>query len=347
MSSLSKRQERQEDAEAAALRKEQSLEFTALNGRFHFTPAHALKQPHKANEPRLIILFGWLGAQLRHVKKYATGYHKLYPTTPIIIVRSYHADLRPFSKFRREFAALTVLLQLHNIDLTQAGNNVLMQVFSNGGCWSLSALMDQLHIYSVIRPRTMIFDSCPGRARYSVFLRAFIHAGNLNWLGKMTITPILTFLYFICKFYCRVRGQDPFGERRREMLHKVRGQRRTYIYSKKDQLISWLDIRHHASMCAEFHKGQEEVRMEEFVGSDHVAHLRLDARRYWNIVQESWDPDCELIDMTPESPSAQQEDPEEAKKEVVAAESVAAKETVGIIEPTNMMQVSTSITSST
>lgn len=322
---MNRSQQRKEDARP----REKEVEFTALSQRFHFTPAHALESPHDPRHPRLILLFGWLGARLRHVQKYAIGYNKIYPSSPIIIVRSFPSDMRPLSKFGREFYALTALLQLHNIDLTRSGNGVLLQAFSNGGCWSLSALMNRLDHYAVIRPNTMIFDSSPGRARFTVFVRAFITAGNLGLLGQVLWTPLITFVYFTWKFYCRIRGKDPFGERRREMLHKVCGQRRLYIYSEKDDLISHRDILHHANQVREFHSGQETVSVEEFVGSEHVAHLRLDEARYWRIVQRAWDPTILEPAVVPETGILQGETDDVDADEVRTAGVAAVRRVIG------------------
>lgn len=336
MSSLTKAAERREDASLPP--KEDRLEFTALSQRFYFTPSRALRTPHDPASPKLILLFGWLGARLRHVQKYATGYHQLYPSSPIIIVRSFHSDLRPFSKFAQEFHSLTVLLQLHDVDLTKAGNRVLIQSFSNGGCWSTSALINKLPSSGILRPQTMIFDSCPGRARYSVFIRAFIHAGNLTFLGKLVYTPVITLVYFLYKFLCRIRGKDPFGERRREMLHHIRSNVRVYIYSKEDRLISYNDILTHAKQVRDYYQGHDTVICEEFIGSDHVAHLRLDQNRYWNIVQDAWDPkrtmghislaasDVSVSDEEGDCPSS----PDTEAKQVLDAEVRAVQSSIGI-----------------
>lgn len=334
MSSLTRAAEKREDAERRKSKREDQVILTALSQRFHFTPATSLTTPHDPSAPKLILLFGWLGARLRHIQKYADGYHKLYPTSPIIIVRSFHPDMHPFSRFGREFQALVVLLQLHNIDITRPDNGVLMQAFSNGGCWSISAL---IHQYSkaatcILQPRAMIFDSCPGRARFSVFIKAFISAGNLGLLGKLFWTPIVTTLYFAYKAYCRIRGRDPFGERRRQMLHHVRGQNRVYIFSKEDQLINYEDVLSHADLVRNYKVGQEEVHTEEFHGSDHVAHLRLDERRYWNIVQKAWDPDfIPIVTRAPSIASEASDDSIEPTEEVNGTSIEDTVETGGLI----------------
>lgn len=293
MSSLTREEERKEDALARKIRTQGDLQFTALSQRFHFTPATELTTPHDPRHPKLILIFGWLGARLRHIQKYANGYHKLYPSSPIIIVRSFHPDMTPFSKFAREFTALKVLLQLHNVDLMKDGNGTLIQALSNGGCWSLSALMNKLHHNAIIRPRTIIFDSCPGRARYRTFMQAFIHAGNLGLFGKALYTPLVTFFYFFYKWLCRIRGQDPFGERRRTMTFNVISESRLYIYSRRDKLIHWPHIQEHAESVQQYHRGQELVQIEEFQG-EHVQHLRADEERYWDVVQQAWDPEGQV-----------------------------------------------------
>lgn len=319
MSSLTRETESKEDALARKVRSQDELQFSALSQRFHFTPASELASPHDPRHPKLILIFGWLGARLRHIQKYANGYHKLYPSSPIIIVRSFHPDMTPFSKFGREFTALTILLQLHNVDLMKEGNGTLIQAMSNGGCWSLSALMNKLHHNAIIRPRTIIFDSCPGRARYRIFLQAFIHAGDLGLFGKIIYTPMVTFFYFFYKFLCRIRGQDPFGERRRTMTFNVISEYRIYIYSQKDKLIHWEHILEHASTVAAYHKGQEVVQIEEFQG-EHVQHLREDEARYWRVVQKAWDPNADIYDsMKAPEPVLRQSGSEEAEEDQCTA----------------------------
>jgi hypothetical protein len=67
--------------------------------------------------------------------------------------------------------------------------------------------------------------------------------------------------------------------------------RRTYIFSKTDDMVKWQDVVDHAdearAKAAEL--GTElEVRTEEFAGSGHVSHARVDGDRYWGIVRETW-----------------------------------------------------------
>lgn len=60
--------------------------------------------------------------------------------------------------------------------------------------------------------------------------------------------------------------------------------RRVYIYSPTDALVDYKDVETHA---AEAETKGFSVALEKFEGSAHVAHLRKDESRYWEIVKRT------------------------------------------------------------
>ena len=70
----------------------------------------------------------------------------------------------------------------------------------------------------------------------------------------------------------------------KEWLRK--GAVRSYIYSDADGLCPAADIALHAM---EAERLGLRVRNEVWVGSGHVAHMKLDPERYWNVVKETWE----------------------------------------------------------
>ncbi|GAA5836380.1 hypothetical protein JCM3766R1_003503 [Sporobolomyces carnicolor] len=124
------------------------------------------------DDPSLLICFGWMDAQLRHVEKYLVTYRKLFPTSPILLLQS---SQRGFYSTRNRLETLdefkpaidTILdveleqerkLQQQQHEQRQGSTNVddvdqkkkknknkmLVHVFSNGGCMSLKWLNEEL-----------------------------------------------------------------------------------------------------------------------------------------------------------------------------------------------------------
>lgn len=60
--------------------------------------------------------------------------------------------------------------------------------------------------------------------------------------------------------------------------------RRAYIYSPADLLTNYRDVEAHA---AEAEAKGFSVALEKYENSAHVAHLRKDESRYWDIVKRT------------------------------------------------------------
>jgi hypothetical protein len=60
---------------------------------------------------------------------------------------------------------------------------------------------------------------------------------------------------------------------------------RLYLFSRKDQLVSWQEVARHAEIAKE--RGMD-VHCELFEESAHVAHVRVEPEKYWSSVQEVW-----------------------------------------------------------
>ncbi|RYC65254.1 hypothetical protein CHU98_g941 [Xylaria longipes] len=84
-----------------------------------------------------------------------------------------------------------------------------------------------------------------------------------------------------------IAGEDFLSKNARVLNDRdlVKQSNRTYIYGKADTMVDWHHIRMHAKKA--FGKGFD-VRTEAFENSPHVAHMRTDSKRYWRIVEETW-----------------------------------------------------------
>lgn len=266
------------------------------------------------SSPKLILVEGWMGAQEPHLAKYTAKYQALYPDSHILLIRSFLYHFVS-SKFPGEIApSLPVIRSIlaaaaaeeeeeQEDDLDGAGTSnqhpkMLVHVFSNGGSTALRYLYDLYpktagrgESSSPFPAHVTIFDSAPGRFQWSRSVTAFtMGAARSNLLVRMVVTAmahLMSALYWVLTVPW---GRGGFLERT-WLAHntKTKNQtevRRTYIYSKEDELLDYKEIEEHAAQARE--QGYQ-VTLEEFKGTAHVAHARGDEGRYWSIVRDIWE----------------------------------------------------------
>lgn len=198
---------------------------------------------------------------------------------------------------------------------------ILVHVFSNGGATILR------HLYTLyssnnsnnnitttttrstaggLPPRVTIFDSAPGRFHYARSVHAFTvglpHARTplLKYLLVHLAVRLLCAAYWVAQ--CVLGRLLSLSLDRTYAVHNDppaaahEEVRRTYIYSREDRMIDFRDVEAHAAEARR--KGvvggggggeEEGVRLERFQGTEHVAHVRGDAVRYWRVVKETWE----------------------------------------------------------
>ncbi|KAL2019757.1 hypothetical protein VTK56DRAFT_9201 [Thermocarpiscus australiensis] len=271
--------------------------------------------------PRLILLVAWMGAREQHIAKYLLQYQALYPTAPILLVRSepWHF-LRPRSAGRELAPAVPVIrdvfpdlddgpsLSSSSADkdkasetTTTATPQLLIHAWSNGGAASLHTLRRALGSGSgsgtrplLLPPYTLLLDSAPGQFHYGASVAAFAAglSGPVLWL-LLPLLHALTASYWLRHEVWGRGGTGPLAvvaaALNEEALAGRRGGRevrRTYVYSEGDRLVDWRDVEGHAG---EAERKGFVVRRERFEGSAHVAHARADGERYWRVVRETWE----------------------------------------------------------
>lgn len=271
------------------------------------------------NDPKLILVFGWMDAKLIHLKKckiklfnctielnsvpYPTDtelYSHLFPHSTLLLIRTNQKMF--LSSVRTKRNLLTPVL---NYYLSNPTSSLLVHSFSNGGAMKLMAFIKFLsNIRSVsteansnvvLPARALILDSLPGKSSFRKALAAFsVPFANrfflIRWLAYVSIA-----MFFTSGRIYRVitRQPDVFSEIRTLLFQnpKYFSQNipRRYIYSKEDKLIFYKDIEEHIEdMKRVIPRGQDLIRGEEFEGSSHVGHLRVDKERYEKIIKEAW-----------------------------------------------------------
>ncbi|KAK3396802.1 hypothetical protein B0T20DRAFT_414532 [Sordaria brevicollis] len=160
--------------------------------------------------PRLILLLSWMGAHDPHIAKYITPYLTLYPSTPILLIKSEMKHIfRPQTALPEMEVAVPVLREVFGAEMLQSGsssfgsihedssttaltspppnNNIanrgedqdptlLIHLFSNGGSSQLLSLHHFLLPLSLrLPPHLTIFDSAPGQLAYLPSYTALSH----------------------------------------------------------------------------------------------------------------------------------------------------------------------------
>ena len=64
--------------------------------------------------------------------------------------------------------------------------------------------------------------------------------------------------------------------------------KRLYIYSQADKLVPADEVESHGREAIAI-IGADRVRLEDFVTSTHVGHVREDGRRYWSLIDKLWE----------------------------------------------------------
>ncbi|CAI6070927.1 unnamed protein product [Clonostachys chloroleuca] len=256
---------------------------------------------HGKASPRLIILGTWTDAQDSHIAKYISKYQELYRTASILLMKSttrlfnntalIGPAVRPALGIIREFFPPSPPSSPPSLSLKTP--SLLIHIFSNGGSASISNLYEQYAATSENAEDTLlpyhvtIFDSSPSVFRIQQTV-AYLTTGMSSPAHRTVAIPAL---YTIAT---GLSAMINLGLWKDVLLHwgkshndpsKVRERRRVYIYSDTDPVVSHLDVEAHADQAE---KNGFEVYKEPFAGSGHIAHVREDEARYWEIVRSIW-----------------------------------------------------------
>ncbi|KAG1736528.1 hypothetical protein EDB19DRAFT_1896032 [Suillus lakei] len=261
------------------------------------------EQCQDTTSPNVILIFGWMGAQLRHLQNYTHAYTKLYPNASQILVRC-NPDVfwtTTGTRQRRLMPVIDALEALHcfpSSSSAQPPPRILTHVFSNGGSMQLTLLGHMLQrkygsaLIQGLITSALILDSCPAVGNLKTIKLAF-SAVIRNPILRLIVLSMMYTMHFIGLALSLLLGKRVMlmENLRIEMwnprvlpwmgLHTPR----LYLFSRKDKLIPWQDVMQHAETAKE--RGID-ARCELFEESEHVAHIRIEPERYWASVNEIW-----------------------------------------------------------
>lgn len=257
--------------------------------------------------PKLILLSSWMGAGDKHIAKYLTRYQALYPTSPILLIKSEPKHVVIPSRGKAITApAVPIIRSLAPApspsDLKHNRHPVLLiHLFSNAGSAVKNHLYDLFaetapaggggrttRDEGVLPPHVTVFDSTPGEATYTGSILAFSSTVPPGWRRTLAL-PLVHLLMMAFWVWYIVPGKDIlkyWGDRHNDKGLAGGEVRRTYVYSEEDVTIPWKGVERHAARATE---NGFEARLEKFGGSLHVAHMVRDPERYWRVVRETWE----------------------------------------------------------
>ncbi|KAL1841816.1 hypothetical protein VTJ49DRAFT_6569 [Mycothermus thermophilus] len=291
-------------------------------------PVKADTHRRRTPAPKLILVASWMGARDPHIAKYLAQHRALFPSSPILLVRSEQRHwFRQQSRLDELVPAAEVFRSFFPDATLGAGEpgepELLIHAFSNGGATSLITLRRLLAAGAtktaeerLLPPYALVLDSAPGTFRYWPSYQAFtvgVARGPLwRWLLVAPFVHMLCAWYW-ARFVGPVRlmlalrrllpGRTSKGEQRwdqqqsgpvREMRKGLNDATMRAAEVRRTYLYgvddALVDWRDVEAHAEEAERvGFVRVRREKVVGGEHVALVRVDAERYWRVVRETWE----------------------------------------------------------
>ncbi|KAK0203742.1 hypothetical protein DFS33DRAFT_827786 [Desarmillaria ectypa] len=265
---------------------------------------------HDKRSPNIILVCGWMGAQLRHIHKYTKVYEQLFPGASQILIRNRPSFFWSTENSRRKVIAPAVeALEALGMTSPQSPSlvmnpssaeppRILVHSFSNGGAYSLITLgkiMASRGSFSSLEsfrpPCAIVLDSSPGGSGLSNAIHAFttlIKNPIMRTAAKVLVCLLYVYGFFVGPFI----GRRTALQKVRDGLYNPRvlpwvDERtpRLYVYSKADDMVPWDQIQQHAERTESL---GWDVRTEVFEDSPHVAHAKTHPKRYWDAVKSLW-----------------------------------------------------------
>ena len=244
-----------------------------------------LVQKTVAAKPRaVVLLFGWHGAQLRHVQKYAALYENCTTITGVC---------SPFSVMTKWAPAIDRFVtegvhEASRLRVDDPAVPVLVHSFSNGGAFCLERLRilidkRESEEFQNFKIDVEVFDSAPAFTSFQSATRAMYHgAPNLAAFGAIFIAGFTAFL--VDCIVCLLCGKDSTGKAFwKNMKEGGNDCPQGFVYSSADELTDHIKL----DELIEFRKKRLQVDVTElkFDDSAHVQHLLAHRSEYIQFIE--------------------------------------------------------------
>ncbi|KAF9238545.1 hypothetical protein BU15DRAFT_62511 [Melanogaster broomeanus] len=248
--------------------------FVAIGDEIYISLAPTNGAATNKSAPHVILIFGWLGAQTRHLQNYTRPYAELYPNATQILVKCSPSFIYTSERGKKK-RLFPVVDALEALDCLPAGTASVKDV-------------------NRVRPRVLIHAFSDGNIRT---INAAFSIAVPNLVARSSILAFICIVHVTHICLSMAFGKEMMMmEYLKMQLLRPRllpwmnaGTPRLYIFSKKDELVPWEEVQQHAESGK---TAGLNVRCELFEESGHVAHVRLDPKRYWASVQDVWEVAC-------------------------------------------------------
>ncbi|KAK9897202.1 hypothetical protein P389DRAFT_194830 [Cystobasidium minutum MCA 4210] len=259
---------------------------------------------HDPEHPDVIVVFGWMDAEIRHIRKYADQYRKLLSSAKVLVVKS-HSNFFWSNSQKKQASVQPAIEYLDSQEITKrdATSNprtLHLHTFSNGGSVQMTEIAKLLRArrakHTAPGPsmehsfpaKSIVIDSAPGGNALRPLLSAFtapIRSRILKWL---TYIPLTLGWLALKAFGTLLRKPSVIDRLHQELVDPTlfpTTAERLYIYSKGDTIIKSQDVER---SIATARSAGLTVRTEVYDNSPHVSHARVDGKRYWTAVLDLW-----------------------------------------------------------
>jgi hypothetical protein len=246
------------------------------------------------NQPSLIVLCTWTGAENRHIHSYQKKYQEKFPSTPGILIKTTIVDLcirdSKSKQKRLQPAVEWIAKRLQNSPIAE---QILMHVFSEGGSNKACELAEAYLTEKEFRlpVSALILDSTPGLPHFRRLCNAA--SRSISPIPCTRVVSLLLSYVAVGTIWVAYRGIKGFENNiismTRERLLNDRmwdlNAPRCYVYSEKDALVAPEDVEAHAISI----KYSGTIILQKFDKSKHVNHARSYETAYWDAVWYTWE----------------------------------------------------------
>lgn len=264
----------------------------------------------KRHPPALIILCTWLGgATTKRIEKYTEGYHRLWPCSRILLIRttlseylfqsttSLRKRLRPaHHEIRKLGLERQSQLQDEHTSEPESGE-IILHIFSQGGSntatqllESMNAILSTLGQKGPLPLRQIVLDSCPGDPG----IHSSFTAGAYSLPETSLLRPLSSTALFI--LIAGLAGMEATGLKK-PLAKKMRSQlndpaifsaraTRLYLTSEADTIVDSRDVEEHRNQAAAKGLTTDILR---FRRAGHCSLVLEDGAAYWNAIASAWE----------------------------------------------------------
>ena len=270
--------------------------------------------------PAIIALFGWAGAPLYAMKRFAKGHSKEFPTARVLIILCTPMTLY-FQTDQAAHEGLMPLLRILSAHMPSSSSKdtpnqtrraygdippVILHAFSNGGLIPIRslALAWRTTYHTPLPFALLVLDSGPGSGRFrkeafrwansaiAPFLtsdsiaakvpgaRALLNIAALGWVTAVVAIPEIA------------TGRENLVSAGRRCVNDLRlldtRGSLLYIYSSGDEAVRWQDVESNIEVARRT-KRDGSVMSMKVERSNHVAHEKIYPERYWQQVRRAWE----------------------------------------------------------